>query len=601
MEHARACRTLRDRGWTFAGPDDVYDLGGKTPWVDACAEDEDSEMDKAQQPLQLTFTVISASLLLLTAPATSSSSPLLPTCAPSTLPSPSPRYPLFTPDPTSSGALGSAFASLFTTLDRFRVQEAVKDVLLMYRPTFGEKEAVRGDVRAVAENVYAAVSPVLLRTTTATTTTTDTALTPSICAHALTETLLTLLLSSYSPLPSSLPHPYLSRTLVELTKLRPSEFGRTVPAAIQIVIDDLNLLAVPARYAAADFAGFYLYSLMSEGTEWPFWKRWEGYITVVGGGEGEGEEGKRKRERMKRHPAYRFLRRVVRKLLALNNPTSNDIRDKIPSRFRDEFPLEDPPPQTATGSGEEGGQPQPQPRTTDNTDTDDDDPKTSVSVGMIAGEIIGRGEPELIRETVISESEKLALSTSSGVSLSTSPPLLLVKGILQAGSLRPNIRDINTYLTDHCGTISALLSSSPSSSDDDGGGGVGPAALRLALRWRCGGSWARRRAVVVGLVRGGIVGVRDVGKRLARSRARTLAFAIAVPANAPRARGTCASAADPLGGRKRKQARGSVHGVQDGYRRVAERRQVDPFQRADPHGCSAGSKFSVLHDRAECR
>ena len=41
--------------------------------------------------------------------------------------------------------------------------------------------------------------------------------------------------------------------------------------------------------------------------------------------------------------------------------------------------------------------------------------------------------------------------------------------------------------------------------------------------------------------------------------------------------------------------------LQDRYRRPAERRQVDPVQRADPDRSGAGGELSVLHHRAERR
>ena len=43
------------------------------------------------------------------------------------------------------------------------------------------------------------------------------------------------------------------------------------------------------------------------------------------------------------------------------------------------------------------------------------------------------------------------------------------------------------------------------------------------------------------------------------------------------------------------------HGLQMRHRRPAERRQVDPLQRADADGGGAGGQLSVLHHRAECR
>jgi len=204
-----------------------------------------------------------------------------------------------------------AYVETFSVVDRFFLGDAVRDVLACHRPAVGDAGAERGGAKDVAEQIWAVshlFSPAPGANSEGAAGETkeedgDDAPKPSTetppaslgVEYGMVETLLSLIVQStpsLSSLPSSSPlgsRLYLSRVLLELTKLRPASVPRAVVLAVSGLFGDfLPSLTPAARDGLGEWLAFHL---VNTEFQWPkgYWDHWAPYVS--GGGEKRSSRG----------------------------------------------------------------------------------------------------------------------------------------------------------------------------------------------------------------------------------------------------------------------------------------------------------------------
>lgn len=192
-----------------------------------------------------------------------------------------------------------AYVQTYSLIDRFFLSDAVRDVLLCHRPMVSEAGADRNTVKEVAEQVWA-VSHLFKPPP------------PSSCSvdmegqasskgieYGIIETLLSLVVQTTptnSSTPSASPlhsHIYLSRIILELTKLQPSLVPQAIVLAVSGMFNDFVPSLIPsARENLGHWFGFHL---VNTGYQWPnaYWELWAPYAAcaVTAGGNGKNSRG----------------------------------------------------------------------------------------------------------------------------------------------------------------------------------------------------------------------------------------------------------------------------------------------------------------------
>jgi hypothetical protein len=201
-----------------------------------------------------------------------------------------------------------SYVNTYSLIDRFFLSDAVRDVLLCHRPMVSEAGADRNTAKEVAEQVWA-VSHLFKPPP------------PSIVAggmdgdesglprntphasrgieYGIVETLLSLVVQATptnSSTPSASPlhsHLYLSRIILELTKLQPSIVPQAIVLAVSGMFNDFVPSLTPsARENLGNWFGFHL---VNTGYQWPraYWDHWAPYAacSATAGGSGRNSRG----------------------------------------------------------------------------------------------------------------------------------------------------------------------------------------------------------------------------------------------------------------------------------------------------------------------
>lgn len=190
-----------------------------------------------------------------------------------------------------------SYVNTFSLIDRFFLSDAVRDVLLCHRPMVSEAGADRNTAKEVAEQVWAVShlfkSPPPLSGATGMEGD-NSALSPNSSQAAsrgieygIIETLLSLVVQATptnSSTPSASPlhsHLYISRIILELTKLQPSLVPQAIVLAVSGMFNDFVPSLTPsARENLGNWFGFHL---VNTGYQWPraYWDHWAPYAACV--------------------------------------------------------------------------------------------------------------------------------------------------------------------------------------------------------------------------------------------------------------------------------------------------------------------------------
>ena len=153
-------------------------------------------------------------------------------------------------------------------VDRHLLGEAIRDIVISHESVVTESGVERGTTKAVAEQVWA-VGSMLIDGSGATT---DPGQGIEYC---IIETLLSLILQADNPGSSPFRVTYLSRVVLEFTRLAPTIASPALAVAVQTLFNDYLPTLVPAaRHNAAKWLA---YHLVNTDFQWPeaYWRHWE--------------------------------------------------------------------------------------------------------------------------------------------------------------------------------------------------------------------------------------------------------------------------------------------------------------------------------------
>ena len=179
-----------------------------------------------------------------------------------------------------------AYQKEFGLVDRYFIGEAVRDILLSHQPSVSETGVQRGNVKTVAEQVW---SIRFMMVTTTTTTTSDNDQQPQAKSdadgddptkgieYAILETILSLMVQC-SPTGSAFSLVYLSRVVLELTKLAPAIISPAIVLAVSTLFQDYMPALTPV--ARHNLSQWFAFHLIHTDYQWPagYWKHWEPYV-----------------------------------------------------------------------------------------------------------------------------------------------------------------------------------------------------------------------------------------------------------------------------------------------------------------------------------
>lgn len=153
-------------------------------------------------------------------------------------------------------------------LDRYFVAETVRDCLISHESHVNPTGLQMGSAKAAADE--------LLRVCHVFSSSSEGDPQKGM-EFAILETILALLAQSNEH--SSLRHSYLSRVLLELTRLEPSRLSQALAIAMTNLFEDYLPALVPA--ARENFSGWFAFHLINTDYQWPsaYWQLWEPYAT----------------------------------------------------------------------------------------------------------------------------------------------------------------------------------------------------------------------------------------------------------------------------------------------------------------------------------
>ena len=238
-------------------------------------------------------------------------------------------------DQTQSNPEQDAYTKGFGLLDRCFLSEAVRDALVCHRPTVTATGAERGSCRDVAEQVMAIGHLFVPQDQSSAEENGggDASIVPSSDAgpkgargieYGIVETILSLIVqankreegSDVSGLP--LGHLYLSRVLLEMTKLQPTLMPRAIVAAIAALFEDFLPSLVPsARAALADWLAIHL---SNTAYQWPssYWAHWTPYAQALV-------------ESNQRNSRGDFVMEAIRDMIELQGSPETIVSDCLPA------------------------------------------------------------------------------------------------------------------------------------------------------------------------------------------------------------------------------------------------------------------------------
>ena len=228
-----------------------------------------------------------------------------------------------------------AYTNGFGLLDRCFLSEAVRDALVCHRPTVTATGAERGSCRDVAEQVMA-IGHLFVpqhQSPAEDNGGGDSSMVTSSDAgsksakgfeYGIVETILSLIVQANKRREGSdvsgspLGHLYLSRVLLEMTKLQPTLMPRAIVAAISALFEDFLPSLVPsARTALADWLALHL---TNTSYQWPssYWTHWTPYAQAFVGSSQRNSRGE-------------FVMETLRDMIELQGSPDTLVSDCLPA------------------------------------------------------------------------------------------------------------------------------------------------------------------------------------------------------------------------------------------------------------------------------
>ncbi|KAL7539454.1 hypothetical protein ACHAXR_009300, partial [Thalassiosira sp. AJA248-18] len=195
-----------------------------------------------------------------------------------------------------------SYIKTYSLTDRYLLSDAVRDVLTCHRPMVSDAGAERNTAKEVAEQIWAVSHLFQPPTASLTdgganepvTNNTSEAASKGV-EYGIIETLLSLIVQCTPPgsnTPSSSPlnsHLYLSRVVLELTKLKPSLIPQAIVLAISAMFHDFLPSLTPT--ARSNLGMWLAFHLVNTEYQWPkaYWDHWSPYAGAAGGATSRGE------------------------------------------------------------------------------------------------------------------------------------------------------------------------------------------------------------------------------------------------------------------------------------------------------------------------
>jgi hypothetical protein len=157
-----------------------------------------------------------------------------------------------------------AFSKGYTWLDRFFVADALRDCIISHESCVAKTGTMRGSAKYVAEELLS-ICFVFSGENTA-----------IGMEYAILETTMALLAQSSES--GSLRHIYLSRLILELTRLQPMRLSPALAVAVTNLFQDYLPALVPT--ARENFSRWFSFHLINTDYQWPsgFWTLWEPFV-----------------------------------------------------------------------------------------------------------------------------------------------------------------------------------------------------------------------------------------------------------------------------------------------------------------------------------
>jgi MIF4G like len=168
------------------------------------------------------------------------------------------------------------YQSAFGVVDRFFVAEAVRDILVSQEPSVSDSGVERGSAKSVAEHLWSLV--LAMRSGEK-----DGAKNGVGMEYAILESLLSLIAQSSPEQQTAFSLVYLSRVVLELTRLEPAILSPAIVQAVSNLFTDYMPALVPlARYNLSRWLAFHL---IHTDYQWPagYWKHWEPFVQFGAG------------------------------------------------------------------------------------------------------------------------------------------------------------------------------------------------------------------------------------------------------------------------------------------------------------------------------
>jgi len=172
-----------------------------------------------------------------------------------------------------------SFTKSYSLADRFFLSDAIRDVLICHRPMVSDAGADRNNAKEVADQIWA-ISHLFLGAGSS-----DDSTSKGI-EFGIIETVISLIVQC-TPQGSGMPSPsplnelvYLSRVLLELTKLKPSLVPQAIVLAVSGMFEDfMPSLTTTARENLGHWLSFHL---TNTDYQWPksYWEHWAPYAAV---------------------------------------------------------------------------------------------------------------------------------------------------------------------------------------------------------------------------------------------------------------------------------------------------------------------------------
>ncbi len=160
----------------------------------------------------------------------------------------------------------SSYQKGYSIVDRYFIGECVRDVIVSFEPSVSKTGVERGSIKNVAEQLWSLSNMM-----------NDSEKSKGMI-YAILETIISLV-AQCSQNPSMMSLVYLSRIVLELTRLEPAIVSPAIAVAISNLFTDYMPTLVPvARYNLSQWFAFHL---IHTDYQWPiaYWKHWEPYVT----------------------------------------------------------------------------------------------------------------------------------------------------------------------------------------------------------------------------------------------------------------------------------------------------------------------------------